>query len=373
MNKRHYILIIVFVTFISFPLINNFIAVLPDISSNENRRIKSFPDLKNLKFENISAALEDYLNDNISVRNRFIFFYNHLNVFVFRSSPVLFKAMVGKSGWYFMTGEEIKTFTGTELFTDEELERFTKEFSKRQQIIEKNNGKLFFAIVPNKSNIYSEYMPDHVIRSNTKPYGKQLFAHLQEKNIPMIDLYLPLTDSKKEYETYYKTDNHWNDFGAFTAVNAILKEFKKVNDHVVLLDQKQYPVVKEKDEPGNIAKMFSIEKEITEYNFKPTPINGFKTTQQQLNMFKAPKDFVYADEFELTRSTGNDSLPVVLIIRDSFGKKAFPYIAEQCKSCTVIFDDWIYGLNQEIIDSLKPDIVLYLIVENKLKNVIKQK
>lgn len=371
MKLRHYILLIGFIGFISFPLLNGLSGILPDISSNENRRIREFPDIDTLAAEKLSAYSETYLNDHISIRNRMIKLYNQLNIFVFRSSPVSIKAIVGREGWYFMSGEEIKTYSGTELFNNDELEIYKKELLYRKKFIEDHGAKMLFAIVPNKSNVYPEFMPSHIIKANDKGYGKQLMDYLKQNGLPVIDLYTPLTEAKKINETYFHTDNHWNDFGAFIAVNTILTEFKKIDLNVETLSLNDYPLNKVKDEPGNIAKMFSIENNISEYNIVPTPSNGFKTKEQKLAKYKVTKDFVYPQEFEFTRKTGNDSLPNVLIIRDSFGKKPFPYIAEQCNNCTMIFDAWQYGLNKEIIEGEKPDIVLYLVIESQIKNILK--
>jgi len=371
MNLKKYILLIGFLIFICFPAVNTVINILPDTESSENRRLKKFKEIFEFEAEEVSDFLDQYLIDHLSIRNRMIKFYNQLNIFVFRSSPVSIKAVVGKNGWFFMAGEEIKTYNGTELFSENELMEFKDEMLRRQKIIESYGGKMLFAIVPNKSNIYPEYMPEHIVKANNVGYGKQLLKYLQENNLPVIDLYSPLTEAKKFNETYYHTDNHWNDYGAFVASNVILEEITKYFPGVNVLDLNSYPIKKEKEKPGNIAKMFSIENETVEYNYIPTPEIGFKSTEKKLNKYKAPEGFVYAEEFEFTRYRNNDSLPSVLIIRDSFGKKPFPYIAEQSKKCISIYDAWNYGLNEEIIRGEKPDIVLYLVIESNLKNIMK--
>jgi hypothetical protein len=371
MTLKHYILLIGFVALICFPIINGFTKILPDIAGTENRKITSFPQPDTSKVENLSKYLEAYLTDNISVRNRMIKLYNKLNIFVFRSSPVSIKAIVGKNGWYFMAGEEIKTYNGTNLFSDPELLAFKNELLRRKKIIEQHHAHFFFAIVPNKSNIYPEYMPDHIIRSENG-YGKQLLKYLKAESFPIIDLYQPLLNSKKEHELYYQTDNHWNDYGAFIAGNAILKEFHKYNERVQPLDLKIYEPKLVIEKPGNIAKMFSIENERTESNYIPTRKNGLASAEKKLNKYPPTPGFPYPQDYEFTRYITNDSLPCVLIIRDSFGTKIFPYISEQSRKCTAIYDGWEYGLNEPVIAGEKPDIVLLLVVESNLKNILKK-
>lgn len=371
MRGRYYILLVGFLLLISFPMFNKLTGVLPDIINTENRRMRSMPDLDTVATENMAGAIEGYLTDNISIRNRMIQLYNQLNIFVFRSSPVSIKAIVGKDGWYFMSGQEIRTFTGTELFTEQELNEFRDELLRRKKIIEENGAKFYFAIVPNKPNVYPEFMPDHIIKANDKGYGKQLLEHLQKNNVPVIDLYAPLLNAKGQGELYYHTDNHWNDLGAFVASNKILKEFGKIFPAVKPLDNTNFPIKRIQDKPGNIARIFSIENEVTEYNYVPTPLGGFKTKEEKLGGYPVTEGFVYPEEFALIRSTDENDLPVVLIIRDSFGAKPFPYIAEQSKRCVAIYDAWHYGLNLDIIKGEKPDVVLYLVIESNLKDVMK--
>ncbi len=371
MNAKYYIILTGFILFISFPIINSVTSILPDVSSSENRKLKSFPKLDKYRIATINKTLEDYFTDHISIRNRMIRLYNQLNIFVFRSSPVSIKAIVGQNGWYFMSGQEIRTYTGTELFTEEELAEFKNELFRRKKIIEENGAQFLFAIAPNKSNIYPEFMPQHIVKANDEGYGKQLLHYLQKNNFPVIDLYTPLVNAKAERELYFKTDNHWNNYGAFVASNVILKQFEKIDPNVKALDLSEYKIKTVSEKPGNIAKMFSIENEITETNYIPTREKGFVSRQIKTNKYKATEGFAYKNEYEFTSEINNDSLPVVLFIRDSFGEKPFPYIAEQCKKCVCIFDGWQYGLNLEIIKAEKPNIVLLMVIESNLKDVMK--
>jgi alginate O-acetyltransferase complex protein AlgJ len=372
MKLAHYILLIGFLVIISFPLLNRFVLLLPDIENTENRRQTSFPHLDTCKMENISKSLESYLTDNISIRNRMIKAYNHLNIFVFRSSPVSIKAIVGKNGWYFMSGEEIRTYTGTNLFKDNELLDLTNELIKRKKIMENYGAKLVIAIVPNKSNIYPEYMPAHLTKADMG-YGKQVLQHLQKNNFSVIDLYSPLLAAKSERELYYHTDNHWNDYGAFVAANTVLQNLKQYNHHIKPLSLSDYPIKTIIEKGGNIAKLFSIEEKCTETNYIPMPQNGLYSIEKKQNKYPVTRNFPYPNEFELTRYAQNDSLPTVLIIRDSFGTKFYPYLSEQCKKCVTIYDNWEYGLNENIIKSERPNFVLLLVLESNLRNIVKYK
>lgn len=343
-----------------------------DVSSNENRSLKALPKMDTCSVDTYLKGIEEYLIDHTNVRNHAIRLHNKLNVFVFKSSPVNVSAFIGKEGWYFFSGEELKTFVGTELFTQVELVEFMNEMLRRKKIIEeKYNSHLFVSIVPNKANIYPEFMPKHIVKAEKGGYGLQMQGYLKENDIQVIDLYEPLFKAKKEHNVYYKTDNHWNDFGAFIASKAIVDELSKVDPSMKPLNINSYEIKKVREKAGDIAKMLSVEDFLSDENVIPIHLAGENSYQKDQNKYKCIAGFPYPYEFEHTRYTNNDSLPTILIIRDSFGAKPFKYIAESCKKCVTIFDAWHYGLNEDIIASEKPDFVLYLILESQLKNLMK--
>jgi alginate O-acetyltransferase complex protein AlgJ len=369
MKVKAHILAWGFVLFISFPILNKFIPILPDAIGNENRRLSSFPKFQKDSLELFSKKLENYLSDHISIRNRFIELYNQLNIFIFHSSPTNIKAFAGKDGQYFLAGEELRAYNGNKSLSKEQLIQLKEKLLERKKMIEANGAKLFIAIVPVKASIYSDKMPEHIIRSESGSMGQQVLAFLKKEDIDVIDLYAPLIEARKKADTYFNTDNHWNDWGAAVAANQVLTEVKKYFKNVALLDLNR-KINKELTPPGNIAKMLSIDKQVLEYNYLPALAFSLQSKQQTINKYKCPDDFAYCQEFQLMRKTKNDSLPTALIIRDSFGERFFPYFSEQCNTCIAIYDAWHYGANEKIIKAEKPDIVLYLILESNLENLL---
>src|SRR3954467_13717071 len=121
MKVKAHILAWGFVLFISFPLLNKLIPILPDVTGNENRRLNSFPVFKKDSLELFSGKLENYLSDRISIRNRFIELYNQLNIFIFHSSPTNIRAFAGKDGHYLVAGEELRAYNGNKSLNADQL------------------------------------------------------------------------------------------------------------------------------------------------------------------------------------------------------------------------------------------------------------
>jgi hypothetical protein len=83
--------------------------------------------------------------------------------------------------------------------------------------------------------------------------------------------------------------------------------------------------------------------------------------------------FPYPDDFEqFFKNDRAKNKKKVLVIRDSFGTDCIPFIAEAFSETLFIFDGWNYGLNSNILETYKPDIVIYLTYEPHLINFIRR-
>ena len=72
------------------------------------------------------------------------------------------------------------------------------------------------------------------------------------------------------------------------------------------------------------------------------------------------------------RNASDTTLPRILFIRDSFGDLLIPFLKEPFSESVFIFDGWNYGLNKKIIETVKPDIVIFLGLETHLEHYIER-
>ena len=82
--------------------------------------------------------------------------------------------------------------------------------------------------------------------------------------------------------------------------------------------------------------------------------------------YSSPEKFSLKAEYEVVNTTDNDSLPKLMIIRDSFARTVIPYLSEHFSESICIFDKWHHDLNEEIVLKEKPDIFIQLILESQL-------
>ena len=86
--------------------------------------------------------------------------------------------------------------------------------------------------------------------------------------------------------------------------------------------------------------------------------------------FISPKEFAYPWKFETRFQNKSNGKYRILVIRDSFADAVEPFLKEAFEESVFIFDNWKYALNKEIIETVKPDIVLYITLETHLDNLI---
>lgn len=134
--------------------------------------------------------------------------------------------LLGKEGWLFYKaaddGDSMADFKGTNHYTEKKMEDIKNKLESESSALKKKGCKLVLFMVPNKESVYAEKMPDNVKRKS-KNTRMDLFADYLEKNskIPVIYPKKELMTAKSAYQTYYKTDTHWNQIGVFIGVQTL--------------------------------------------------------------------------------------------------------------------------------------------------------
>ena len=62
----------------------------------------------------------------------------------------------------------------------------------------------------------------------------------------------------------------------------------------------------------------------------------------------------------------NDSLPKLLMIRDSFARTVIPYLSEHFSESVYIFDGWHHEFNEDIVLEEKADIFIQFVLESQI-------
>jgi hypothetical protein len=359
-----------FVLLIIFPAVQSVYPVIPEVKNTENRKLADKPVFDINMLDPFPARYEKYFNDHFSLRNQFIKLKSKLVKNALQNSPMPDKVIFGKEGWLFLVEDELAEYRGTNIMKQRDVEKIVKEFLRRKEYLNKRNTKLYIVVAPIKYSVYPEFLPSYVDKINSKTRTDLIVKELNENGMNVLDLRPVLLKEKSNGLLYYKTDNHWNNLGAFYAYRAIISRIKSDFPAIPVLSLQDFNIKIETTAGKNLAEMLNMIDDYTdtEYVFK----QKFPSKAKKVKKvgYPVPESFPYKWDFEHEFETGNHKLPNLLFIHDSFGKVVMPYVNQSFNRSVFIFDSWNYRSDENIVENEKPDVVVYLILESMWHGVL---
>ncbi len=255
--------------------------------------------------------------------------------------------IVARDGWLFLYGEnEIECYQGTNILSEEDMKTYADKLNTLQNICTAQGKELYIYIAPNKSQVYSQYMPTVDI-INTYKREQQLHAYITE-NCTTPFLY-PLTESLNAtgvYQTYYKYDTHWNHIGALYGTNALyaamgVEQTNPASWVTGTEDAEKYELYTYMGIPDSMVTHDDTEV-VIEYRPEIT-VEGLDT------------------EAMICRTTSNGANQKKLcLIGDSFRVNMMPYISKDFTDCTFVHRDYMSETKSDIKNA---DVIVIEAVE----------
>lgn len=355
-------IVIIFIAMITMPQVIGWIigGDTKNEATTENRNLSVKPKLTVTTIKTYPKAFDSYYNDNLPFRNSLIKAWANINYDLFNTT-IDSRVIIGKEGWLFYEGEEaksIKQVQGLSRFSEEQKKNILENLEFNRDKLKKKGIEFYALVIPNKENIYKEYLPD-TIKIKDKVSGTEELVEYVKNNSDVNIVYPKeeLLEAKKEFQVYYKYDTHWNDIGACIGTISLLKAID-VNFNYNLNDIK---IGKSNSMYGDLTKFANLSDKLSEdgviiTNFYPKIV--YKTNKIQVNGIKADKI-----ESFISNSENNKK---VLVIGDSFRSAMRPYLSKLYREVIYIHRD---NLNEKLIDEIKPDIVVHEVVERYSSNL----
>lgn len=351
------------VPLIGMPLTSD--EAIKGMENAEKRRMASMPEWPGESLDAFPSQFADYFADHIGFRRSLIRGYNRLSLSLFGESPVK-HALVGKDGWYYRGGPNpLAVYLRTNPFTPAELLTWRDSLEIRHDWLAKKGVRYLFAVTPNKSTIYPEYMPDRVRRMDNPARIEQLMRFLKAHSyVPVVDMRGMLTAEKENGQMYYKTDSHWNELGGYMGYRQLTQMLSKWYPAVVphpLSDYRIEEVVK----PGReLVVLLDLKDVITETVQELKPL--YKKCSKHYDLKITGK----VDQTRNRKPFGSHceqaDLPTMFMFRDSFSIAMIPHLEEHFSDSRFVFSRYRPAVMKEALKVQKPDLVIEQIVENKL-------
>ena len=265
------------------------------------------------------------------------------------------QVLSGKGKWLFYKtktdGDPIADYEGTNLYTEETMEKKARSVLAFQKKLADRGTKLAMLVVPNKEQIYSEYMPDTYVHAE-KSRSDLLIEYLSEKGVNIVSPKKDLLDTHMSQQIYYYYDTHWNQLGAYIGVRNVLASW---GISIPDLSERTYS---SKNLYGNyhycgqddLARMVGLRDVLTdeiEYEVDGTVLMDWPTFEAQQSHKKGSH-------------LVNENAPIkksLLLIGDSFRPAMVPALREQFSDVYVILQDFY---TPDVFNEINPD---YLILE----------
>ena len=328
----------------------------------ENRQFAKPPQLsftvKSIK--NFRSAYTKYFNDHFGFRNS-LFRLNFIIRHDFLRTSLSKQVIFGKNGWLFYSGDgEIEDFRGITKYDAKTLEKWAKTLEMKRIWLEKRGIRYLFVVLPNKSSIYGEFLPDSYNRVRETTALDELLEYLKKHTrVKVVDVREALLAAKSKERVYHRTNTHWNEYGAFIAYRQIMKPVIQWFPSLEIQTVDDYLIEKKIGGGGDLADMIGGTEFIKEeyINLKPLDNHSLKI-----------KDIGDISKSPITFDQDNSSFPRALIFRDSFFSSVAPFLAGHFQHSKYYWQSWDTSTPiEEIVSSQKPDIVIEEIVERMVK------
>lgn len=264
--------------------------------------------------------------------------------------------LLGKNNWLFYAGEDnISYYRGTNVLAQEQMAGCLDQMLQLQKLCDEKGIQLQFIILPNKEQVYSEYMPSYVIKDSYKRTDRFVDYVREHSEVSILYPLQELRQAATQWQIYYQYDTHWNHAGAFIGTQALYQALglpttalqdlevarcaAPVNDLLILggLDASQYPP--EQD----YAIAYRPEVTLTE-------VRG---DHQSTSVYSARSD------------CGNDT--EFVLIGDSFRCFMIDYLAKDFSHCVITYrenSDNSTDYPDEVVESIQnADILVMEAVE----------
>ena len=323
---------LIFLAFIGAFFILNL--VLPDrqFSEQENRYLQMRPEFsfKSLFSGDYTSKFESYTTDQFTFRDEWI------------TLKAASELALGKQE----NNDVHLCENGTliEGFKRPENSVLDSNMSALNTLVGNTDAKVYFALIPDKSDLYSSLLPKNVPNDSEKEVIDYCYG---QSNATNVDIYSALSAHTDEY-IFYRTDHHWTSLGAYYGLSALAESMglpcpaldSYTDRHVV--SEEFYGTTWSSSgfswvDPDTMEIFVNAPEglKVTSYP-QGSPVEGklydfsFLEKKDKYSMFMGGNCPMHVIE------TGNEDKPSLLILRDSYTDSLIPFLLDDFSEIHVL-------------------------------------
>lgn len=345
------------------PAIATFIDILTGPDSPREEKLARTPSL-GAGLERFAVDTRFYIQKRFATKEQMVMLNSVVKTEFFSSSPYTTVA-AGKEGFLFLTDNEaVNYIQRAELFSSDDLSSWREGLSNTTARLRALGVRYQVLIAPNKDSLHSDKLPQWLHR-HKYPQSRldQLFTALQGAQVgvtyPLAALQQAVADFPQA-SPFFKTDTHWNEFGAGVAAAELLRDIGVP----VAGEIRPEPYLTQK--AGDLARMIGQQYLLVEHGWTlPAEWLGAHCVLQD------GTDFVIHQtdplRFKQVNCSGGQPNGLkALVFMDSFGVGLIPPLSAAFEETVFV---WRYKLDEALIEQIQPDFVIHQLVERKLQTL----
>jgi alginate O-acetyltransferase complex protein AlgJ len=369
------IYVLVFGVLLLIPFIFSIIAKQNNNANKENRNKNQFPTFTIAHFSKFLPGIIAYVDDNFGGRETLIELNTTLKTNIFEAKVIGDKVISGKDNWLFYNAKFIKSYNvNSTPFTEAELKEFALNQLYLQAWLKLQHIDYYFFLPPSAMTIYPEMLPSWYKKCHKFTKREQIINYLkQHTNIPIIVPDHYLKSKKNKHQLYYKSDSHWNYFGAYYAFEYLIQQLKTKYPGIPHTRPLESNVLSPKDfNTGDLLKMAGITGEFCETDTIVSPTHpDFKYYDEKTAQFIPINHDKTAHDPSInyvliTQHNALKNAPQLVMYRDSYAGALLMHMANHFKSAYFVWDAVI---NPQLKPKKGTDIFIYEVVEHQLNSL----
>ena len=262
------------------------------------------------------------------------------------------RVIQGRFNWLYYAGDNsIAYYSGTNILSNEEMKEWADLMQQLKDACDEKGIKLGMMIMPNKEQVYPEYMPSYTVKTTKK--REDVFEEYVSENTD-VDFVYPIEElksGKKYYEMYFPYDTHWTQAGAFVGMMALYEKMGIETTNLSDLEVLPTPFTqKGLIDTGSLdADMYTGDTDYVIF-YKP---------EYTVNWFDGEKSFIMPTNVYRSTSDNPDN-EKILMIGDSFRLAMIPYLSQDYSELCVAHRNALDDVKEDFKDT---DVLIVASVE----------
>ncbi len=347
----NFVTVALFLLICAFPIYG---LLLPGASDDagENRVLAAWPGSFDPK------GIEDWFDDHFAFRGAMTSLYNRLSAST--GVRIINNVAIGQDGWLFYTADGSLEDMKREIhYTDEELAAVCEAQQKAKDYLEAQGISYYLMICPDKHTVYPEHLPESLQGyAGESRFDGLLEALTERTDVPVIDTRQRVIDEKANHTVFFKTDTHWNQYGAFVGYTQLIHRIAEDYPNVRIITRDDCTVTENPDwQEGDMAEFLGQEDILRDTEVIFT-VNGSNLVRLETKYPETSPD----PERPIIQLVNPDhpELPSAVVFRDSFCRMLYPMLADSFSKVTFV---WTTSVLDYVVQGEKPDLVIMEYVE----------